>query len=500
MSYQLLTGATGLLGNYLLRDGLRAGRQMAVIVRPSNMESPTQRIESVLVRWERELGHALPRPPVLEGNICEPDLGLTPETVDWVGRHCTSMIHNAASLSFVANERTGEPYRSNIEGTRNVLELCRKTGIRKFHQVSSSYVCGLRTGRVLESELDVGQQMGNDYEKTKIKAEQMVRAADFIDAPTIYRPAIIIGDAVTGYTTTFHGFYTPLKIGQALVDQFKPGKIDGEPLLAALGLSGHEHKNFVPVDWVSRLITYFHGRPELHGQTYHLAPTRRAPVATCREVIEKALGEYVEQSKDHSSVTPEMAQMEETFVDQMGAYRAYWRDDPEFDLTNTQRAAPHLVACDVGHETLLRTSRYALATNFGWPRPQPERPDFDVANHLGRIVPTGFSTNGAGKMKVGLQVNGPGGGQWTLTVDGSRPVAAEVGLSEGERSLLYLNSRTFKQCVQGPLAPEAALRLGLVTIEADEMAPGSLLGVLAAVTSRTTANDVDALVAAQNQA
>ena len=59
---------------------------------------------------------------------------------------------------------------------------------------------------MLETELDVGQTPGNDYEHSKIEAERLVRAADWLDPPTIYRPSIIVGDSRTGYTATFHGF------------------------------------------------------------------------------------------------------------------------------------------------------------------------------------------------------------------------------------------------------------------------------------------------------
>ncbi|MBN1588369.1 MAG: SDR family oxidoreductase [Pirellulales bacterium] len=498
MAYHLLTGATGLLGTYLLRDGLCAGRRIAVVVRPGTAESPRQRIESILARWERELGRALARPPVLEGDLTKPNLGLDRASVDWVSRNCVSVLHNAASLSFTTNPRTGEPHRSNVEGTRNVLDLCQTTGIRQFHHVSTSYVCGLRTGRVFESELDVGQELGNDYERTKVEAEKLLRGADFLDTLTVYRPAIIIGDSVTGYTTTFHGFYTPLKIGQALVKQFKPEEINGEPLLAALGLSGQEHKNFVPVDWVSRLITYLYDRPEHHGQTYHLAPARRVPVATCRKVIERTLEEYAlqQRSQNQNTTMTELAEMQETFAGQMGAYQAYWRDDPEFDLTNTRRAAPHLAFCDVGFETLLRTSRYALTSNFGWPRPQPVIPSFDVNDYLAGALPTKSPNNGAGTVKVGLQVNGPGGGQWTLAVDGSHVIAVEMGLAADREALLYLNSKTFEQCIRGQLAPEEAARRGLLASETGSLTVERLLGVFSGMATRASEGEVPPAVAA----
>src|ERR1700761_7135590 len=100
MAYDLLTGATGLLGNYLLRDLLLAGRQVAVIARRSRMETTRQRVESILANWESELRRVLPRPPVLDGDIRQPGLGLDAAGREWVAENCDSVIHNAASLSF----------------------------------------------------------------------------------------------------------------------------------------------------------------------------------------------------------------------------------------------------------------------------------------------------------------------------------------------------------------------------------------------------------------
>lgn len=488
MSYELLTGATGLLGTYLLRDLLGQGRQVAVVVRSGIVETAQQRVDSLLTRWEQQLGYALPRPPVLEGDICQPHLGLDAAALEWVARHCHAVLHNAASLSFQADERSGEPYRSNVEGTRNVLELCRTTGIRQFHHVSTAYVCGLRTGRVLESELDVGQQSGNAYEKSKIQAETMVRQADFLDAPTIYRPAIIIGDSASGYTTTFHGFYTPLKIGQALVAKFNISEAYGAPLMAALGLTGRERKNLVPVDWISRVISYLYDRPEHHGRTYHLAPQRPVSAATVCTAIEQALGQYARTLTRPPAKLPELAEMQQTFMSQMDVYRAYWRDDPEFDCQATLAAAPHLPCPEVDQEMLVRTSLYALQTNFGWPKPPVVPPEFDVAAHLGSVLPAVPECSGVGArlIHVGLQVNGPGGGQWTLLVDGTRPVAAEPGLAANLQALVYLNSTTYQHCVRGRLTAQQAGRLGHVAAEGNHLARPQLWEVLQATVGRGT--------------
>ena len=155
MSYHLLTGATGLLGNYLLRDLLLRDVPVAVLVRPTRKQTVRQRIEVALCHWDAELGKSLPRPVVLEGDIAQPDLGLDAVNLRWASEYCSAVIHNAASLTFHSTSSEGEPWRSNIEGTRNVLDFCRNTGIRKLHHVSTAYVAGLRQGKILETELNV---------------------------------------------------------------------------------------------------------------------------------------------------------------------------------------------------------------------------------------------------------------------------------------------------------------------------------------------------------
>src|SRR5690242_6244788 len=100
MSYHLLTGATGLLGNYLLRDLLLKNILVAVLVRPTRKQTARQRIERGLCAWDAELGISLPRPVVLEGDIAQPDLGLDAVSLRWAQEYCSAIINNAASLTF----------------------------------------------------------------------------------------------------------------------------------------------------------------------------------------------------------------------------------------------------------------------------------------------------------------------------------------------------------------------------------------------------------------
>lgn len=360
----LLTGATGLLGRYLLRDLLAADVPVAVLVRPGSRQSPQERVDALLANWEQQTGQTLPRPVVLEGDVCEPAAGLDDASVAWVRAECDAVLHNAASLSFETAPRHAEPWRSNLDGTRNVLELARATGLRGFHHVSTAYVCGLRTGTVREDELDVGQELGNDYERSKLQAEQAVRAAGFPQPPTIYRPSIIVGDSQTGFTTTFHGFYAVLRLTQMLAQAL--GEMPDESVLREtrrITLSGQERKNLVPVDWVSAAITTIFRRPALHGRAYHLVADRPVTTEMIRDVVAEVcgLGGTVFAGPGELENPSEI---ETLFYEHLKTYASYWRNDPTFDVTTIRRALPDLPCPVLDLPALVRLGAAALAMNF----------------------------------------------------------------------------------------------------------------------------------------
>ena len=215
--YTLLTGATGLVGQYLMRDLLMAGERLAVIVRAGKEGTAFERIDAILGRWERELKTHLPRPVVLTGCITASHCGLSPEDLSWIKGNCHRILHNAAVLKFEGVDRSREPWVTNVGGTQNVLNLCREVGIVDLHYVSTAYVCGAQTGVVMESQLDNGQEFRNDYERSKFESEKLVRNCNWIEPATIYRPAVIAGDSHSGYTSSYHGLYLYLRLMATLV-------------------------------------------------------------------------------------------------------------------------------------------------------------------------------------------------------------------------------------------------------------------------------------------
>lgn len=370
----LLTGATGLLGSYLVRDLLLDGQPLALVVRADRKTAPEARVERIVASWEAELGKRLPRPRVITGDLTRPACGLSADDIDWVARHCQSLLHNAASLSFRGTDRAGEPWLSNVTGTAHMLELVRAAGIEHLHHVSTAYVCGLRTGRVGENELDEGQPFGNDYERSKVEAEGMVRAAAGPATVTVYRPSIIVGDSRSGFTSTYHGLFAVLRLGHTLLTKVALGSTSGPAILALLGISPSNHKNFVPVDWVSEVVAWCVQSPAARGRTFHVTHPRPVSSASIGRLVQEAVERY---SRAASADDPDLcdeAWFADNLASQLDVYRSYFRHDPDFDRTNTEALAGHIPCPELDHETLMRMAKFAIDDDFGRAPRKPAAP------------------------------------------------------------------------------------------------------------------------------
>jgi thioester reductase-like protein len=494
-SYLLLTGATGLLGRWLVRDLAAAGRRVAVIVRGSKAGDAATRVDALLRDWEEVAGAHVPCPVVLEGDLTAEGLGLAPEQRDWIAANVREVIHSAASLVFDRRLTDGEPYTSNVGGTRNMLALCRDAGIRRLHHVSSAYVCGQRTGTVLERELDVGQTSGNDYERSKILSEGEATTADFLDVVTVHRPSIIVGDVVHGFTNTFHGFYRPLRIVMPFVEAFVDATLPRGALLAVMGMDGAESKNLVPVDWVSAVMTRIIGDESLHGRTYHLTSGTPTTVGTLCHVFEELVFELVADLRRQraadaeagvtrpSAAEEEREALAQMFLDQMDVYRAYWRDDPVFDASHTQAAVPDLPAPPVDEPIIRRLCKFAIDNRFRWPPARRRQAVVAARPLLEGLLGEADWTPPRTDRVVGLAATGPGGGQWTIAVERGQPLSLHMGLPATDVPTCWLAASDLAELIDGQVTLEALRGRGGVLVEGTEAARRVALDVLGGLAS-----------------
>ena len=359
----LLTGATGLLGRYLVRDLSAAGAEVAVLVRPSSSQSAEARVCALCDDWLARTGVRPRAPRVLSGDLHADGLGLSDADRAWIGAHVGAVLHNAASLAF-REGRDGEPFASNVGGVRRVLDLCEDTGVRTFHHVSTAYVAGCATGVVKEAPPDPAVPPGNVYEQSKRRAEALVRAAAAdgrLDVATYLRPGIIVGDSATGLTTTFHGFYAFLRIA-ALIAGAQESSGDRRTL--RLTLDGDERKHLVPVDWVGAAVAAIVTDPAKHGGVYHLTPRQPVTSEQIKTAVRAVTGVGPTVWAGADAELPDASDLERAFYDQTHVYTSYWRNDPTFDRARLDAALPDLPCPPVTTALLERLAAAAIAAGF----------------------------------------------------------------------------------------------------------------------------------------
>ena len=465
----LLTGATGLLGRYLLRDLLAAGCDVAVLARDNRSATAQQRIDELVAFGSETLGVSLPRPTVLVGDLRADALGLGAAERRWLSRWCRSVLHAAAHVGF-APTLDGEPWQTNFDGTRRLLDLCADLGLTDLHHVSTAFVCGRRRGPVSEGELECGQAFHNEYERSKFEAERLLRrsaAAGRICA-TVYRPSVIVGDSRTGYTSGYHGFYHLLAMGDRLAG---PGAGGRRWLDLRVPFSGEETHDLVPVDWVSEAIACLLLRPRCHGLTYHLTARQPVPGRLIRDVAEGVLaidGVYWVGPDGLDTPSP----VEEHFVELVREYWPYCDGSPAFDTTNTAAALPTLPPPHLDAAAFARLIRFAAADRWGRRRRRAPT-EFDCARYVEEFFPQAVQRSTLATVPlditVGLEVSGAGGGRWVARWADGVLLSLDRGLPSREAAevVFRLDPDTCAAIVTGRLTPEEAFFAHRVEIEGD---------------------------------
>jgi thioester reductase-like protein len=244
-----------------------------------------------------EFAQALPaaqrkRIAVLEGDVCDMDLGLAGADYKDLTGALTAIYHTAAIYYLGAKREHVE--RVNVEGTRTILDLagdCKK--LRRLCHFSTALVSGARSGVILEEELDCGQRFRNVYEESKFHAERLVEGAKDRLPITVLRPGVIVGDSRTGEIDKFDGPYYLLVV------------IVSSPVDVPLPLPGRGAAplNLVPIDFVVDAAVQLGKDPRAEGGTFHLTD----PCPLSARTIYELVAERAERKPPRGSIPTGLA-------------------------------------------------------------------------------------------------------------------------------------------------------------------------------------------------
>lgn len=457
-----LTGATGLLGRYLLRDLLASGRPIGVLIRDSSSASASERLAELQEFCQDSLRRPLPQPMLIEGDLRTPGLGLGTVERHWLTRHARAVIHSAAYVSYQPTP-DGEPWQTNVLGTRRLLELCQPLGIAQMHYLSTAFVCGDRRGLVREDELDCGSGSTNAYERSKFAAEELVRQFPGIRA-TIYRPSVVVGDSHTGYTCTYHHFYRFLELAARLSGR--------QRLSLRLPLTGAETQNLVPVDWVARALLTLLNRPRWHGRTYHLAAWQSVRLDEIKSIIEELLPlEGIRWAGLAGMTDP--TPMEDLVLEQFRDYWSYLYSNLDFDCRNTRQTLPDMPPPRFDRQLAARLLEFAQADNWGRQRSRtPVGPPSECAHYLECLLPQRIRHSPLARalprgLLFALDIRGADGGQWSCRCGGEKILTVERGIRSVAEVIYRMESDTFVRLIHGRASAQKAFLDGQIEIEGD---------------------------------
>ncbi|NGY62500.1 SDR family NAD(P)-dependent oxidoreductase [Lentzea sp. NEAU-D13] len=254
----LLTGATGFLGAFLLRDIVR--RTDAVVhclVRGADQADAERRLRENL-EWYEVAGEIDPARVVVHvGDLTSHRLGLDEQVFDDLARRVDVVFHAGATVSWV------RPYTdlksSNVTGTVEVLRLAARHRTVPVHYVSTTGVFAASEDNEPVGITDTtgpAHLLRNGYLQSKWVAEGVLGIARARGIPvSVYRVDVVCGDRDSGACQTKDFVWLSLK------GLLQAGVVPDR-------LTGRVH--LVPVDYVSGAITTLAARESSVNGTFHL--------------------------------------------------------------------------------------------------------------------------------------------------------------------------------------------------------------------------------------
>lgn len=179
-----ITGATGLLGSFICKDLLARGYKVRAIKRETSSMTL--------------LGDAADKIHWVIGDMN--DTATLKESLEGV----EAVIHGAAIISFDKRDED-KMYKTNVQGTADLVNTCLKVGVTNFVHISSVAAIGRkRDQRILqETDLWEGTEYDSVYARSKHAQELEVwrGAQEGLDVK-IVNPSVILGPGLWGQGST----------------------------------------------------------------------------------------------------------------------------------------------------------------------------------------------------------------------------------------------------------------------------------------------------------
>lgn len=269
-----LTGFPGFIAGRLVERLAKPETQFFLLVQPQFIEKAMDEVEEIAELTNTPLESFV----IVEGDITEPNLGISDADLETIQFETTDVFHLAAAYDLAVAKDVA--FSVNLEGTKNVNDLVRSIrNLRRYNYISTCYVAGKREGNILETDLEHEAGFRNNYEETKYLAEAEVEKLKGTFPVTIFRPSVVVGDSETGETAKYDGVYY-------LINYLRKAPA----LLRVVNVGNNDVRlNLVPVDFVVDAIAALSRDKKAIGKTIAIADPQPLTTAELFDVIAKDL-------------------------------------------------------------------------------------------------------------------------------------------------------------------------------------------------------------------
>ena len=338
----LVTGATGFVGRVIIRRLLADGRHVIALGRGRGALTPRERVLEAVGPLP-----ASARLEAIEGDLELPGCGFAPAT--WrILRASVETVVNCAGDARFEPEALGPFVEGHVQGPRRLLEGLAGGRLAHWAQVSTAFVCGRRSGTILERDGDAGQPFNNTYERVKLEAERVLRAAGAgagVDV-RVFRPSIVVGAA----PATAGGIPSNLLQGFIWLLATLARTADGARVRLRVPAAPAAPFNIVPVDYVATAIVLLAEHAAGADETFHLvardAPTQAAVLGAIMDRLGVRGVRLVDPRRERLD---DLSPLEAAVARRLQPYRAYLTQDLRFDDATASRL---LGRCGVEAPTL----------------------------------------------------------------------------------------------------------------------------------------------------
>ena len=270
MTY-FVTGATGFIGKFLVKNLLKRDGTIYVLVRKSSVK----KLEALYPWWG--LDEKQKRIVPIVGDLGKAKLGIAAGDIAKMKGKVAHLFHLAAIYDLSADAASQQT--ANIDGTRNAVEFAEAVKAGCFHHTSSIAAAGLYDGTFREDMFDEAEELDHPYFRTKHDSEGIVR--NECKTPwRVYRPGMVVGHSKTGEIDKIDGPYYFFKLIQKMRDALPSW-------VPTIGIEGGK-LNVIPVDYVVDAMDHIAHKKGLDGGCFHLTDPEPMRIGEILNMFAKA--------------------------------------------------------------------------------------------------------------------------------------------------------------------------------------------------------------------